>query len=159
VELDDAASILFDQAGMPFTFASEHPFIQDEWARWRRALEQGGGRVLVAPDGRLAAFAIFAEVAGLPYLDQLSVHPAFQRRGLGGVLVHECVEWARGRDVWLTTYAHVPWNGPYYRRLGFDVVPEERCHPELLVILASQRAALPLAEQRIAMVRKASLGR
>jgi hypothetical protein len=25
----------------------------------------------------------------------------------------------------LTTFEHVPWNAPYYERLGFRVVPEE----------------------------------
>jgi len=155
-ELDDAACILFEQAGMTFSFSSEHPFVQDELARWRRALERGAGRVVVGPEAELVAFAIYGDVDGLAYLDQLSVHPAFQRRGLGETLVRECVAWAGGRNVWLTTYAHLPWNGPYYRRLGFEVVPEEKCSPELRAVLASQRAALPLPEQRIAMVRPAS---
>lgn len=156
VHLDDAACILYERAGMEFSFPSEHPFIQDEWTRWRRVLERGRGRAVVTAAGELAAFAIFGEVDGEPYLDQLSVHPDHQRRGLGSALVAECGRWAKGRDLWLTTYAHLPWNGPYYGRLGFSRVTEEQCGAEMRAILQSQRAALPEPEQRIAMVRRAA---
>ncbi len=118
VRLDDEAGVLFERIGMTFAFPGDHPFVVAEHARWRAALACEKGRVIALPQGELAAFAIFGEVEGLSYLDQLSVRPIRQRRGLGSALVAECVRWASGRDVWLTTYAHVPWNAPYYRRLG-----------------------------------------
>lgn len=157
VQLDDAACVLYERAGMHFSFPSDHPFVQDEWTRWRRALGQGLGRAVVTSAGKLAAFAIFGEVDDEPYLDQLSVHPDHQRRGLGSFLIAECIRWAAGRDLWLTTYAHLPWNGPYYSRWGFSPVPEEQCGPQMRAVLRSQRAALPEPEKRIAMMRAVSV--
>lgn len=155
--LDDAAGILYQNVGMAFSFASDHPFVVDEGRRWSAAIERGESRVILS-GGVHAAFAIFGEVDGAPYLDQLSVHPDFMRRGLGQLLLAECVRFAEGRDVWLTTYAHLPWNAAYYGKFGFRLVPEESCGPGLRQLLRAQRAALPEPEQRVAMVRLASAG-
>lgn len=157
VRLDDEAGVLFERIGMTFSFPGDHPFVVAEHARWRAALACERGRVIALPQGELAAFAIFGEVEGLSYLDQLSVRPIRQRRGLGSALVAECVRWASGRDVWLTTYAHVPWNAPYYRRLGFREVPPSLTPPGLQQVLRNQRAVLPDPEQRIAMVRPSAV--
>lgn len=156
VRLDDEAGVLFERIGMTFSFPGDHPFVVDERARWRAALAGERGRVIALPQGELVAFAIFGEIEGHSYLDQLSVRPMFQRRGLGSALVAECIRWASGRDIWLTTYAHVPWNAPYYRRLGFHEVPPSLTPPGLLQVLRAQRAVLPEPEQRIAMVRPAA---
>ena len=55
-------------------------------------------------------------------------------------------------ELWLTTYGHVPWNRPWYERLGFVRVRESKWGPELLAIVDSERGALPCPDQRIAMV-------
>jgi GNAT superfamily N-acetyltransferase len=153
VRLDDQAGALYEQAGLPLLLASDHPFVVEECLRWAAAIEKGWGRVVATQEGELAAFAIFGEVDEKPYLDQLSVLPAFMRRGLGRALVEVGVDWAGDRELWLTTYAHLPWNAVYYRRLGFEPVPDAACGPELLAFLRSQRAVLPQPEQRTAMVR------
>ena len=52
----------------------------------------------------------------------MSVHPRHARRGIGSGLIERAASWARGRGLralTLTTYVEVPWNGPYYERLGF----------------------------------------
>jgi GNAT superfamily N-acetyltransferase len=157
VQLDDEAGVIFERMGMTFSFPVDHPFVVAERTRWRAALGCERGRVIALPQGDLAAFAIFGEVDGLASLEQLSVRPQVQRRGLGRALVAECIRWANGRDVWLTTYAHVPWNAPYYRRLGFHEVPPSLTPPGLQEILRTQRAALPEPEQRIAMVRPSAV--
>ena len=48
--------------------------------------------------------------------------------GLGRQLIETASAWAQGRRLTaltLTTFAEVPWNAPYYARLGFHVVPQE----------------------------------
>lgn len=43
-------------------------------------------------------------------------------RGLGRALIQHAADWARanGRTrLSLTTFAHIPWNAPYYARVGF----------------------------------------
>lgn len=77
--------------------------------------------VLVAGDPPVG-FASVEVVDGVAHLWQLSVRPVAARRGLGTALVEAVCDWALGQGydaVTLTTYRDVPWNGPFYRRLGF----------------------------------------
>jgi hypothetical protein len=55
-------------------------------------------------------------------------------------------------ELWLTTYRHVPWNGPWYGRVGFLRVAESKWGPELRALVESERGALPYPDERIAMV-------
>jgi GNAT superfamily N-acetyltransferase len=60
------------------------------------------------------------------YLAELAVHPAFGRRGIGRALVDfYCDEAARegASAVTLSTFRDVPWNAPFYRRMGFGDLP------------------------------------
>lgn len=84
----------------------------------------GDGRAWVRADDadRPLAYLLADVVDGCAHLEQVSVHPDAAGAGHGRVLVEHLVAWARGRGlpaVTLTTYVDVPWNGPYYRRLGF----------------------------------------
>jgi hypothetical protein len=52
-------------------------------------------------------------------------------------------EWAVAHELTalsLTTYADVPWNGPYYARLGFEVVPPDRLAGGMRAIRAIEAA-------------------
>lgn len=86
------------------------------------------------PEDFAAALVVF--VAGEPpvglcridavgdgaHLEQLSVHPAHGRRGLGRALLRAGVDWARAHhygELTLTTFRDVPWNGPFYASEGF----------------------------------------
>ena len=84
---------------------------------------QLSGTLLVAADaGEVVGFAHLTFPDGYAHLDQLSVLPAHGRRGIGAALVRAVMEEARwaGHDrLSLTTYRDVPWNGPFYARLGF----------------------------------------
>ena len=83
-------------------------------------------RVLVV--GRpVAGFAVLERVDGAVHLEQLSVHPAHGRRGIGSALLAATLDAARrsGADrVTLLTYADVPWNAPFYARHGWSVTTE-----------------------------------
>jgi hypothetical protein len=76
------------------------------------------------------------------------------RRGVGSVLLEEAKAWAERagrRELWLTTYAHLPWNLPFYARRGFARMAEADCGRELRAILEDQRRWLPDPQQRVAM--------
>lgn len=70
------------------------------------------------------------------HLDEIDVHPAHGRRGVGTRLVAAVCDWADAMGfhaVTLSTFRDVPWNRPFYERCGFSVIPpEERsaalCH-------------------------------
>ena len=98
------------------------------------------GFVLVAGDPPVG-FAHVVVVDGDAHLEQLAVHPAHARRGIGTALVHAACEEARwaGHDrLSLTTYRDVAFNAPFYRRLGFAEVTAPSAWQRRL--LAEERA-------------------
>ncbi|CAM3791084.1 GNAT family N-acetyltransferase [Nocardioides zeicaulis] len=85
---------------------------------WRAAQP---GFVLVAGDPPVG-FAHVVDMVGHAHLAQLSVHPDHGRRGVGAALLEAAAERAtlKGHgSLTLTTYADLPWNGPFYARHGF----------------------------------------
>ena len=72
------------------------------------------------------------------HLEEIDVHPDHGRRGLGASLVLRVCEWAAVHgygSVTLTTFRDVPWNMPFYARLGFAVVPPEQVSAGLLAVI------------------------
>ena len=66
-------------------------------------------------------------IDGHAHLEQLSVRPEQQRRGIGAALTRAAMDEARAQGfdrLSLCTYRDVPWNGPFYRGLGFTEVTE-----------------------------------
>lgn len=91
-------------------------------------------------------FVHVLELDGHAHLEQLSVLPAFGRRGIGRRLVEAALTESRHRGhsaVTLRTYADVPWNAPFYASCGF-VVSEP--HTPLLRELVSVETDLGLLE-------------
>lgn len=157
VAIDDAAGELFAEAGLDIALEEGHPFVLAESLRWANAIEQGLAYVAVDRQNIPIGFATLSIVDGEPYLDQIAVLPSHMRCGVGTSLLHHAISWSGGRSLCLTTYAHLPWNGPYYERHGFVTINESECGPELRAILRAQRAVLPDPDQRIAMLRRLPL--
>lgn len=86
------------------------------------------GFVLVA-ERPCVGYAQVLEQSGAAHLQQLGVDPNHARRGLGASLVQACCDEARRRgydELTLTTFRDLPFNGPWYARLGFSVVQEPK---------------------------------
>ena len=76
-------------------------------------------------DGSPVGFAYADVIDGAVHLEELDVLPEWGRHGIGRTLVETVVDDARRRGltaVTLTTFRDVPWNAPYYARLGFTTV-------------------------------------
>lgn len=121
--------------------------------RWREAARRGelffGCDVAGQPVGMLA----LGVVDDRPYLGQLSVARAWAGRGVGTKLLALAkLKTAGAGELWLTTYRSIPWNAPWYRRHGFELVPDADCGPAIRGILAEQRSVLPYPEDRVGMV-------
>ena len=89
---------------------------------------------------------------GIDYhLREIDVDPCHGRRGLGRLMIDEIAGQAReqgARALTLTTFRDVPWNAPYYRRLGFREIEHSSLSAELVRILESEAAAgLPMARR------------
>lgn len=115
-------------------------------------------RVWVASyDGAVAGYVEASEVDGRAHVDQVSVRPASGRRGIGEALVRHVESWGRERGLGgttLTTFRDVPWNGPWYRRLGYRELTEPEIGPGLRAVMEHE-ATWPgiVAELRCAMLR------
>jgi ribosomal protein S18 acetylase RimI-like enzyme len=90
-----------------------------------RAATEGRAWVAVDAEGAVIGFAVAWVVDGEGHLDELAVTPAHGRRGFGRALVEEVIDWSAAAglpSITLTTFRDVPWNGPFYEKLGFRVV-------------------------------------
>lgn len=154
--IDDDAGTLFETIGLHFSIGPEHPYARAEYACWREAVESGTAFLAESAEGVALGLLIMNHVDGAPHLEQLDVRRAGMGRGLGRRLLRQAIAWAGERELWLTTYAHVPWNRAFYEQEGFVVVPEPQCGPQMREILAEQRRSLPAPEQRVAMRRSHS---
>lgn len=150
--IDDDACSLYADAGLAFDVSRHPAFFAREVAAWSDAAHDGRLLFACAPDGEPVGFAALGFVDGEPLLHQLSVRRAWMRRGIGRALVARAQRWSvRHGALWLTTYDHVPWNAPFYARMGFSRVDEGACGPELRAVLDDERRALPDPAHRVAM--------
>ncbi|HEY4307456.1 MAG TPA: GNAT family N-acetyltransferase [Gemmatimonadaceae bacterium] len=91
------------------------------------------------------------------HLDELDVHPAHGRRGLGRRLVSAVCQWAcdaQLSSVTLSTFRDVPWNMPFYASMGFAVARRDSWSPAIERIVAEEeRRGLDVA-RRVVMRRQ-----
>ncbi|WP_199636601.1 GNAT family N-acetyltransferase [Serratia sp. PAMC26656] len=88
------------------------------------------------------------------HIAELSVAADWQRRGIGRRLIAEVAMLAKSQGaqrLTLTTFIDVPWNAPYYQRLGFQPVAVERLSLPLRQRLAEEAAQGFVAGSRCAM--------
>ncbi|MFF3544407.1 GNAT family N-acetyltransferase [Streptomyces platensis] len=154
--IERAAGEPFRALGMAAVADDEPPSIEQltEFQRAGRALaayeKAGPGEGRRRPVGYL----LWEPVDGCTHVEQVSVHPDYAHRGIGRALIDR----ARGDGgrvaLTLTTFTEVPWNAPYYARIGFRVLPEAELTPGLRAIRAHE-AALGLDRwPRVAMRRE-----
>ena len=120
---------------------------------------QRDGRLWVALADEVPVGFAHIEVIepGAVHLEEIDVHPEHGRRGLGARLVLRVCEWAavhRYGSVTLTTFREVPWNMPFFAKLGFVIVPPEQLSASLIAIVddEARRGLDPL--RRVVMKRQ-----
>jgi GNAT superfamily N-acetyltransferase len=95
-------------------------------------------------------------VDGCAHIDQVSVLPEHARRGVGAALIEHLAATARAEQrpaLTLTAFRDVPWNAPYYQRLGFVILAPPDQGPELAALVEREAAAIPSNAPRVAMRR------
>jgi GNAT superfamily N-acetyltransferase len=101
-------------------------------------------------------FAALITVDARAHLAALAVHPTHGRRHIGTqLLTAACAEAANAghTEMTLTTFADVPWNGPWYGARGFIELPADVWGPGLRAVWAAEQAAGIIVAPRIAMIR------
>jgi GNAT superfamily N-acetyltransferase len=132
-DIERAAGELFRPLGMARVADDDPPPAE------ALELRIAAGRLWVAADtGDVALAYLMADPVGVhAHVEQVSVHPAAARRRLGAALIERARQWgkdASARDLTLCTFVDVPWNAPYYRRLGFAAVPDAALDPPLAAL-------------------------
>ena len=122
VKVENRASELFRDHGFPDVADASIPDVAV-----LRAM-MAGQKVWVATDkaGYPAGFAVAGEIDGYLHLRELSVDPAHGRKGVGTALVETVLAEARAGNyagTSLTTFRDLPFNAPFYARLGFAITP------------------------------------
>ena len=152
VAIERQAGALFKTVGMP-EIAYDDPGTVPELEPFRA---DGHAWVAVDADDRPVAYLISDVVDGCAHVEQVSVAPAHAHRGLGAALIDHLAAVAAAESrtaLTLTTFRDVPWNAPYYERLGFRVVVPGDQGPELAALVAEEAERIPGDAPRVAMRR------
>ncbi len=95
--------------------------------------------------GAIAGFLLAEQMDGDFYIHELAVARSHQRRGIGRELIETALSEAfdRGyRTATMTTDRTLPWNAPYYQRLGFRILGADETSPKLKACLAGQSSTV-----------------
>ncbi|HYH46692.1 MAG TPA: GNAT family N-acetyltransferase [Thermoanaerobaculia bacterium] len=153
--IEDEAARIFDALGTPLLGEAGEASQGIPPAGFARAQAAGLLWVAATEAGEPVGFALVEiREPGAVHLRELDVLPEHGRRGLGRRLVQEVLAWARERGcaaVTLTTFRDVPWNAPWYERLGFRRLAPAELSPALREVFAEEAREGLLVERRIAM--------
>ena len=154
------AARLFDgwliETGLTQTFLENVSTIEE----LDEARRSGHLWIAATPDGEVAGFAQVVILDGVAHLDEIDVVPEHGRRGVGSRLVDAVCRWARAAGyskITLSTFDHVPWNRPFYEKLGFRVV-ETALPPEHRQLVAGERDRGLRTDLRVVMERNLIVG-
>jgi len=123
-DVERAAGDRFRELGME-AVADDEPLSLADLAIFQ---EDGRAWVATGQGDKPIAYLLVQVVDGGAHIEQVSVHPDHSRQGIGRVLLDTAEIWAAELGLsalTLTTYANVPWNAPYYKRLGFRIMTND----------------------------------
>jgi GNAT superfamily N-acetyltransferase len=145
-----AAGNAFRDIGMP-AVADSPPLPAESLSGYRRA-----GRAWVAVDeyDDPIGFVVADVVDDRAHIEQVSVHPAHARQRIGAMLLDHVANWAAENGLTgltLITFRGVPWNAPYYERLGFRELADTEVTPGLAARKAAEGGNLAA---RVCMLRE-----
>lgn len=148
--IEHAAATLFSEADLPASIRYRTTDLETLGRAWQER------RLWLAMSGMdfPVGYAYATEVDGQGHLAEVDVHPKHARRGIGSRLVMRACQWAKQREyrqITLITFEHVPWNAPFYRRLGFEAIDPQYLGDNIRTLLAEEAALGLDTSRRIVM--------
>lgn len=144
-----------------------------KFVAYRKSEDQSPGRVLAHDillkahknktlwvafkDSNPIGFLAATPVDGNLHIEELSVMFDHQGQGIGKQFIKAIITEAgirKHNQISLTTDALIPWNKPFYGRLGFQEIDLEDCKADLSKILIKDKGHSEIPENRIAMILK-----
>lgn len=150
-EVERAAETIFPLGVFPLALRGQSLTSDEEFAEAQR---DGLLWCAVAAGGEVAGYAIAFWVGSDLHLDEIDVDPKHQQRGVGRALIDVVCAHARANGaprLTLTTFRSVPWNMPWYERLGFVAFAEGALPRQLSEIFEEEISRGLAREQRVAM--------
>ncbi|KAA9149045.1 GNAT family N-acetyltransferase [Microbacterium lushaniae] len=150
------------QAGRAFDAVNMHSVAEDApppASELEKFIVARHAWVVAPPDGQAVAYILVVVMDGNAHIEQVSVAPSAAGQRLGARLIDHVESWARSRGLkrlTLTTFADVPWNAPYYERLGFQRVADDTAGVGLQRVRAAEAAAGLDRWPRVCMTRQIS---
>lgn len=123
------------------------------WVAVSELVGQSNPDALAKPVG----FIVAKYLPGSCFIVELDVHPEFGRLGIGSALIEACCKGAIARNrsqVTLTTFRYIPWNIPFYQRLGFRVLPAAQWSSAIQAIVEHETRYGFAPEHRVVMGRR-----
>jgi ribosomal protein S18 acetylase RimI-like enzyme len=155
-DLERDAGRAFASIGMPEIAADEQLSV----GSLESFVTAGHAWVAVDASDHPVGYLLSDVVDGCAHIEQVSVAPAYARRGVGAALIDHLDAHAAAENrpaLTLTTFRDVPWNAPYYTRLGFFVLGPDEQGPELRALVQRETISLPSDAARVAMRRPTRL--
>ena len=78
-------------------------------------------------------------------LEQVDVLPEHGKQGLGRALVEKIIIAAKQQgydNIYLTTFEDIPWNCPFYKKIGFKVVKDKELPAVLRENIEQERSII-----------------
>lgn len=133
-----AAATMFSEADLPLPIRHRVTAAED----LKQAFADGRLWTATTNQDRPVGFALADIVDDVAYLAELAVIPEYGRQGIGRRLVESVIAWARENEfnaLRLITFGHIPWNAPFYEKLGFAVVDPPEPGTELAGLMEEER--------------------
>jgi GNAT superfamily N-acetyltransferase len=148
-QIEQNAAKLFAQT--PYAFIADGESLPIEVLQTH--LDRGTMWVAVTDRDLPVGFAIASVVDGTAYLQEIDVDPAYGKQGIGRKLVETVCLWTKEHNYSITslsTFIDIPWNAPFYAKLGFEIVDESKLTPGFQAIRQKEAdAGLAIAHRAI----------
>lgn len=119
--------------------------------RYREIIAEGWSWIAEGGHAEPVAFVASTLEGDELHIWEFGVRIEYQHRGIGRSLLQRLIaEAAAARipAITLTTFRDLPWNAPFYRSMGFELVISAQLTPRLAVLLANEiRLGLPAARR------------
>ena len=145
-----AASAMFAESDLPL----EIRYLVSEDELLQEAQSEARLWVALTEDRTPVGFAMADIIDSRAHLDEMDVIPDFGRQGIGTRLVHTLIDWARSGnypEITLITFRYLPWNAPFYEKMGFVSMEPSEIGEELTSLLHEEGEAGIDVRKRVCM--------
>lgn len=154
-EIERAAGERFREVDLA-AIADDEPMSVEDLADYASSGRSWVVEMELDGDEVILGYVLVDVVDGNAHIEQITVDPSAQGRGIGRALIDHVAAFARSSDLaalTLTTFRDVAWNAPLYEHLGFRVLPGAEVGPELAALVELEASHGLDPDQRVCMRR------